>query len=108
MLILVYAPHPSWLILAWAFRGISMSGNAYQTWMLELVPPEQRGRWLGIANTFNSIIRIPAPIIGGLLYSGSYAGLIFLIPLVLELFVRVPICYLKVPETLKRESATLS
>ena len=104
MLILVLAPHPSWLILAWAFRGISMSGNAYQTWMLELVPPEKRGRWLGITNTFNSIIRIPAPIIGGLIYRGGHPYLIFLIPLFLELLVRVPISYLKVPETLKMKT----
>jgi MFS family permease len=104
MLLLVFAPHPSWLILAWVFRGISMSGNAYQTWMLELVPPERRGRWLGITNTFNSIVRIPAPIIGGFLYQGANPGLIFLIPFALELFVRAPICYFKVPETLKMTS----
>jgi hypothetical protein len=104
MLLLVFAPHPSWLILAWVFRGMSMSGNAYQTWMLELVPPERRGRWLGITNTFNSVVRIPAPIIGGFLYQGVNPGLIFLIPFALELFVRAPICYFKVPETLKKPS----
>jgi MFS family permease len=108
MLLLVFAPSPTWLILAWAFRGVSMSGNAYQTWMLELVPPEKRGRWLGITNTFNSIIRIPAPIIGGMIYQSGFPGLIFLIPLVLELFVRVPICYFKVPDTLKKTSVLLS
>jgi len=64
MLILVFAPHPYWLIVAWICRGISMSGNTFQTWSLELVPPEQRGRWLGVTNTINAIVRIPAPILG--------------------------------------------
>ena len=106
-LILVYAPHPSWLILAWACRGISMSGSSYQTWMLELVPAEKRGRWLGVTNTINSLVRIPAPIIGGMLYEGANPGLIFLIPVILEAAIRLPIVYFKIPETLKKNSVSL-
>jgi hypothetical protein len=75
--------------------------------MLELVPPEQRGRWLGITNTFNSVFRIPAPIIGGLLYQSVNSTLIFLIPFALELFLRAPICFFKVPEKLKKQSVRL-
>jgi len=106
-LILVYAPHPSWLILAWACRGISMSGSSYQTWMLELVPSEKRGRWLGVTNTVNSLVRIPAPIIGGMLYDGVNPGLIFLISVILEAVIRLPIVYFKIPETLKKNSVAL-
>jgi len=76
--------------------------------MLELVPAEKRGRWLGITSTMASIIRIPAPIIGGIIYQSVNPGLLFLIPFLLELLVRVPICYLKVPETLKKESVVLT
>lgn len=108
MLILVFAPDPKWLILAWAMRGFSMAGNSYQTWMLELVPAEKRGRWLGITSTMASIIRIPAPIIGGIIYQSVNPGLLFLIPFLLELLVRVPICYLRVPETLKKKSVVLT
>ena len=107
-LILVFAPHPSWLILAWACRGISRGGSSYQTWMLELVPPEKRGRWLGVTNTVNSLVRIPAPIIGGMLYESVNPGLIFLIPIVLEVIIRLPIVFLKVPETLKKRSVALN
>jgi MFS family permease len=106
MILLIFAPSPLWLILAWAFRGLSMSGNAYQTWMLELVPSEKRGRWLGVTNTFNSICRIPAPIIGGIIYRDLNPTLLFVIPLILEIFIRIPICYFKVPETLKKSSRT--
>jgi MFS family permease len=102
MLLLILAPGPRWLILAWAFRGLSMSGNAYQTWMLELVPSEKRGRWLGVTNTFNSVCRIPAPIIGGIIYRDFNSSLLFVIPLLLEIFIRIPICYYKIPETLKK------
>jgi MFS family permease len=99
MVMVVLAPSPSWLIVAWIFRGIGMSSSAYDTIALELVPPSQRGRWLGITNAFSSIARIPAPLIGGLLYRGSTAYLIFLIPLLLDLGLRMPLLAFKVPET---------
>ena len=99
MIMVVLAPSPSWLIVAWIFRGIGMSSSAYDTIALELVPPSQRGRWLGITNAFSSIARIPAPLIGGLLYRGSTAYLIFLIPFLLDLGLRMPLLAFKVPET---------
>ena len=108
MLLLVFAPNPSWLIVAWFLRGMSMAGSSYQTWMLELVPSEKRGRWMGVTNTINSLIRIPAPIIGGIIYESVNPGLIFLIAFFLELVVRLPIIYFMVPETLRKASETLT
>jgi MFS family permease len=99
MLMVVLAPSPSWLIVAWIFRGIGMSSTAYDTIALELVPPSQRGRWLGITNAVSSIARIPAPLIGGLLYQGGTSYLIFLIPLLLDLGLRMPLLAWKIPET---------
>jgi len=84
-----------------------MAGGSYQTWMLELVPPEKRGRWLGVTNTINSVVRIPAPIIGGILYESVTPGLIFLIPMILEAVIRLPIVYFSIPETLKKNSVVL-
>jgi hypothetical protein len=81
-----------------------MSGNTFQTWSLEPVPPEQRGRWLGVTNTLNVIVRIPTPILGGILYRDFNPGLIFLISLALEAFLRVPLLAFKVPETLRNVS----
>ncbi len=99
MIMVIFAPSPSWLIIAWIFRGVGFSSTAYDTMALELVPPNQRGRWLGISNAFSSISRIPAPIIGGFLYSGENPYLIFLIPLLLDLGLRMPLLAWKVPET---------
>jgi MFS family permease len=99
MIMVVLAPSPQWLILAWIFRGIGLSSTAYDTIALELVPPSQRGRWLGITNAFSSIARIPAPLIGGFLYRGGHSYLIFLIPLFLDLGLRMPLLGLKIPET---------
>ena len=101
-IILVFAPDPRWFIVAYFFRGISMSSNAFQTWSLELVPPEKRGRWLGVTNMINAIARIPAPIVGGILFRDVNPDLIFLIPLALELFLRLPLIF-KVPETLTND-----
>jgi MFS family permease len=72
MLMVVLAPSPSWLIVAWIFRGIGMSSTAY---------------------------RIPAPLIGGLLYQGGTSYLIFLIPLLLDLGLRMPLLAWRIPET---------
>lgn len=105
MVMTVLAPSPSWLIVAWIFRGIGMSSMAYDTMALELVPAGQRGRWLGITNTFSAIIRVPAPIIGGILYRGGNPGAIFLIALFIDIGLRMPLLAWKVPET-KGISAT--
>ncbi len=101
---LVLAPSPRWLLVAWLFRGIAMSSSAYETLGMELVPGGQRGRWLGLINTFGSALSIPAPIIGGLLYSGPYPGLLFLVPLAIDLLIRMPILALKVPETVRKQT----
>ena len=69
LFVIVFAPSPPWLILGWFFRGIGFSSTAYDTMQIELVPAFQRGRWLGITNTFNALVRIPAPIIGAFLYA---------------------------------------
>jgi MFS family permease len=104
MILVVLAPSPSWLILAWIFRGIGGSSNAFEALGLELVPAGQRGRWLGITSTFGSFFRIPAPIIGGFLYEGANPSLIFLVPLALDLCVRLPLIAFKVPETMAKKT----
>jgi len=98
LIILFMAPSPTWLIIAWIFRGIGMSSSAWSALRMELVPEEQRGRWLGIISSLRSILRIPAPIIGGILYKCPYPELIFIIPLLLDMLIRMPLLALKVPE----------
>lgn len=104
--IVVFADNPYWLLPAWFLRGLALSSSAYETLMMELVPPEQRGRWLGISNTFSALVRVGAPILGGYLYDSSYPALIFVIPLVVDMVFRIPILHFMVPETLE-QSKTL-
>jgi MFS family permease len=104
--IVVFADNPYWLLPAWFLRGLALSSSAYETLMMELVPPEQRGRWLGISNTFSALVRVGAPILGGYLYDSRYPALIFVIPLVVDMVFRIPILHFMVPETLE-QSKTL-
>ncbi len=106
--LLVVAPNPMWLIVAWVFRGVGMASSAWETLGMELVPSGQRGRWLGITNTLSSLFRIPAPIIGGILYRGVNPSLIFIIPLFLDMCIRIPLLALKVPETIREKAANES
>jgi len=67
---------------------------------MELVPAEQRGRWMGLSNTFTAMVRIIAPVIGGFLYDSSQSWLIFAVPLAIDMLLRTPILHKWVPETL--------
>lgn len=100
--IVVFAENPYWLLPAWFLRGLALSSSAYETLMMEMVPPEQRGRWLGISSTFSEFVRVGAPILGGYLYDSSYPALIFVIPLVVDMVFRIPILHFMVPETLEQ------
>ncbi|MFQ6095379.1 MAG: hypothetical protein ACE5NN_04485, partial [Candidatus Bathyarchaeia archaeon] len=99
-LLLVWAPRPEFLILAFALRGILWSSfNVWMTMQMEMVPLEQRGRWGGTINTFRSIVRIPAPIIGGILWTYVDPSIPFLLAVLIDAVVRMPILW-TVPETL--------
>ena len=104
IVLLVVAPDPRWLIVAWAFRGVAMGSSAWGTLGMELVPAGQRGRWLGMTSTISSLFRIPAPIIGGILYSGLNPSLLFIIPFIIDLGIRMPILAFRVPETIKSKT----
>jgi len=97
--IAILAPDPRWLIASWFLRGVALSTSAYQTLLLELVPPEQRGRWLGLSNTFSAMARVAAPLVGGLLYDSAFPWLVFAFPLAIDMLIRIPILHLWVPET---------
>jgi len=64
-----------------------------------MVPPEQRGRWLGLSNTFSAMARVAAPLVGGLLYDSAFPWLVFAFPLAIDMLIRIPILHLWVPET---------
>ena len=101
-IIAIVAKNPYWLLPAWFLRGVALSTSAYNTLFMELVPAEQRGRWMGLSNTFTAMVQIVAPIVGGFLYDSQYPWLIFVVPLVVDMLLRTPILYRWVPETLHK------
>ena len=103
-IIAILAKSPYWLLIAWFLRGVALSTSAYNTLYMELVPAAQRGRWMGLSNTFSAMVRIVAPVIGGFLYDSSYPWLIFAVPLAVDMLLRTPILYKWVPETLHNPS----
>jgi MFS family permease len=101
-LLLVFAPPGvHWvLLLAWGMRGVMMASSAWMTMSIEMVPREFRGRWTGFKGLFQNLIRVVAMLLGGYLYESVNPVLVFLIPLVVDLLVRMPVLA-TVPDTLK-------
>ena len=101
-LLFAFAPSPEWLIIAGFLMGFRMvtavAGGAMTP---ELVPKDCIGRWRGIIGLCTGLITIPAPIIGGLVWEHLGPKWVFIIPVVIEMFVRLPILS-TVPETLNR------
>jgi MFS family permease len=102
-LILLYTPDPRWIILGWALRGtFSPSLSILATYRNELVSPEERGRWMGIRELLRGIFRIPAPLLGGILYTRVSPTAPFLFHMFIDIFLRVPLL-LTMPKTLPKK-----
>ena len=103
-LLLVLAPvgAPWVLLLAWGFRGVMMSANAFNTMSMEMVSPEYRGRWTGFVSFFQNLLRVPAILLGGYIYENIDPALVFIIPIFVDILIRMPILT-TVPDTLKRQ-----
>ena len=98
--ILVFAPSPSWLLLAGLLMGFKMlSYVAYGAMTPELVPGDCIGRWRGLIGLCNGLASIPGPIVGGLIWEHLGPAWVFIIPIFIEIFIRMPLLY-SVPETL--------
>ena len=102
-LLLVFSPRGMSfpLLLAWLMRGVMMSSSAWMTMSMEMVPQEYRGRWMGFTSFFQSLVRVPAMLVGGYLYESVNPTLVFLIPILVDALIRLPILA-TVPDTLKR------
>jgi MFS family permease len=101
--IYAFAQSPEWLLVAGFLMGFRMlSYVAYGAMTPELVPRDCIGRWRGIMGLCLGLATIPAPIIGGLVWENLGPVWVFIIPIVIDLFVRMPLLS-TVPETLKRD-----
>jgi MFS family permease len=100
-LILVWSTHPALLVTAGILQGFYHIGAPVSGSMeRELVPPEQMGRWIGIARFFKMVLNAFMVIIGGVIWDRIGPQYVFLAFIVLDLFVRVPLL-ISMPETLR-------
>ena len=102
-LLLVLSPNAITLVLAGALLSFySISSIVASSMTLELVPVGQMGRWSGLLGLFGGVVAVPAPLIGGLIWRGLGPAYVFLIPVAIDLLVRIPLL-VTIPETLNRK-----
>ena len=91
------------LLFAWSLRGVEMAHMCGTTMSMEIVPTEYRGRWTGILSFLQNLVRIMAMILGGYIYGVINPNLVFIIPVIIDAFIIMPILF-TIPDTLKKQS----
>ena len=105
-LLLAFSPGPIALVLSAALLvAYNISSGATSAMTMEIVPVEQQGRLGGLLGLFVGLIAIPAPIVGGFIWREVGPMYVFLIPIVFDLLLRIPLL-ITVPETLGTERPT--
>jgi len=102
-IVLVLARGPVGLVLAgalWGFYPIMTVITSSMT--LELVPLEHMGRWSGLLGMFAGLVTVPAPLIAGLIWRHVGPAYVFVIPLALDIALRIPLLT-SIPETLWKQ-----
>jgi len=104
-LLLVFSFNAATLILAGALQTFyAISAGITGAMTLELVPVEQMGKWSGLIGLFRGLVTIPAPILGGLMWKAVGPVYVFLIPIAIDLLLKIPLLT-TIPETLGHRSA---
>ena len=99
-LLLIFSFNSATLILAGAMQTFyAISSGITGAMTLELVPVEQMGRWSGLLGLFRGLVTIPAPILGGLIWEGLGPAYVFIIPVAVDLLLKIPLLT-TIPETL--------
>ena len=99
--ILIISPNVVFLVLAGVLQGFYYIGGPISAAMeRELVPPEQMGRWLGIARFFRAPLSAAMALLCGILWDKLGPQYVFLLFVALDLAVRMPLL-LSMPETLR-------
>lgn len=99
--LLVFSNNAITLVLAGALQTFYLISSGMTNAMtIELVPVERMGKWSGLLGLVRGLVTIPAPILGGLIWDHLDPAYVFLIPLVVDLVVKVPLLT-TIPETLE-------
>jgi len=104
-LLLVFSANSATLVLSASLQTFyAISSGITSAMTFELVPVERMGKWSGALGLFRGLIAIPAPAIGGVIWRELGPQYVFLIPLVIDLVLRISLLT-TVPETLEGEPA---
>ena len=68
----------------------------------ELVPLQCMGRWNGVLGVFAGLVTVPAPLVAGLVWRHVGPAYVFIIPISLDLALRIPLLT-TIPETLWKQ-----
>lgn len=99
-LVLVWSPGPAFLVAAGVLQGFFfISGPIGGAMERELVPPEQMGRWIGIARFVRMILNAFMAFFCGMIWDRIGPQYVFLSFVALDLLIRVPLL-ISMPETL--------
>jgi MFS family permease len=90
------ATHPNWLLLYSFFQSLGSAMDvAWNAFIQEYIPLDVRGRWMGVNTTLTSLVSIPGPIIGSIIWNINpdylwWISLIFYLFLAIPLRMRIP------------------
>jgi MFS family permease len=99
-LLLIYAPNSGLLLAAGALQGFMYTNSVITGAMaFELVPAEHMGRWIGIMRFCRLLLGAGGVYLGGVIWDILGPQYVFLSPIALDLFVRIPLL-IGMPETL--------
>jgi len=105
-LLLIYSVNSATLILAAALQTFYfISAGIAGAMTMELVSLERMGKWTGLVGLFRGLVSIPAPVIGGLIWKQLGPAYVFVVPLAVDLFLRIPLL-VGMPETLGTRPAS--
>ena len=103
-LLLVFSFNAFTLILAAALQTFYFITSGLTGAMtLELVPVRHMGKWSGMVGLFRGLVTIPAPILGGLIWDHMDPAYVFLIPILADMLIKVPLLA-TIPETLDKST----
>ncbi|MDA8123656.1 MAG: MFS transporter [Deltaproteobacteria bacterium] len=103
-LVLVAAPSPAWLVVAGILQGFFFIGLPVSAAIeRELVPQEQMGRWVGMNRFVKMVLGGLLALTAGIIWDRIGPQYLFLIPVAVELLVRIPLL-VTLPETLHGRS----
>lgn len=99
-LMLVWAPHPVFLIVAGILQGFYYIGAPIIAAMeRELVSPDQMGTWVGVARSFRMMLSAALTLTCGIIWDKLGPQYVFLIFVAIDVVIRMPLL-INMPETL--------